>query len=63
VDWIRLNAAALDAESLKGRSGRRIVKLCHPDAKQDVWMGAYGSAPVEVGPAAYQLSDGEIVTL
>jgi hypothetical protein len=39
------------------------VKLCHPDAKQDVWMGAYGSAPVEVGPAAYQLSDGEIVTL
>lgn len=64
MDWVRLNAAALDAEALEGGQGRRIVKVCHPDPqKQEVWAGTFGSAAIEAGPASYQFSDGETVTL
>jgi hypothetical protein len=63
VDWLGLNQAALDAEALEGGHGRRIVKVMHPDAAQDVWIGTFGSAAIEAGPAAYQFSDGEVVTV
>ncbi len=63
MDWLRLNAAALDAEKAEGGHGRRITRVSHPDATLEVWTGTFGSAPVQVGPAAYQFSDGEIVTL
>ena len=63
MEWLRLNAAALDAEALEGGTGRRIAKVCHPCAGQELWIGTYGNAAIEAGPASYQFSDGEIVTL
>jgi len=63
VDWDGLNQVALNAEMAEGGFGRRIVHVWHPAPNIDVWTGIFGSAPVSSGPSAYQLSDGEIVTL
>jgi hypothetical protein len=63
VDWAGLNQSTLDAEKSEGGHGRRVVRVWHTDAKTDVWIGSFGSAPVEVGVPAYQFSDGEIVNL
>ena len=58
-----MNAAALDAEAAEGGHGRRVVRLFHPESTGTDWIGVYGCAPVDIGPAAYQFSCGEIVTL
>lgn len=63
MDWLGLNAAALEAEKAEGGHGRRVVRVFHPDGKQELWLGTFGGAPVEVGPPAWQFSDGSIVTL
>lgn len=63
MDWLRLNAEALTAEAAEGGHGRRVVRVFHPTSTGSDWIGVYGNAPVEVGPAGYQFSDGEIVTL
>ena len=63
MDWLRLNSAALTAEAAEGGHGRRVVRVFHPDSTGTEWIGVYGSAPVEVGPAGYRLSDGTLITL
>jgi len=63
MDWAGLNQAALAAEDAQGGHGRRIVRVWHPEADHDIWIGTFGCATIEVGAPAYQFSDGEIVTL
>lgn len=65
LGWERVSAAALDAEVTEGPQGRRIVRVFADGADNvpALWAGLYGDAPTVLGPAGYQLSDGEIVTL
>jgi hypothetical protein len=41
----------------------RITRVWHPEPKSEIWNGQFGSARVEAGDAAYQLSTGEIIEL
>lgn len=63
MDWLRLNSAALTAEAAEGGHGRRVVRVFQPDSTGTDWIGVYGNAPVDVGPAGYRLSDGTLITL
>jgi hypothetical protein len=56
--WGALITAACKAQS--ANPDMRIVRLWHPDAPVSLWHGPFGGAPVEHGPAAYQMSDGTI---
>ena len=63
MDWAGLNDAVLQAEAQEGGHGRRIVRVFHPAAETELWRGTFGDAPIEPGPAGWQFSDGETVTL
>lgn len=55
--------AARAAEQEEGGHGRRVVRVFCDGALPELWHGTFSNAPVEIGLAGYQLSDGEIVTI
>ena len=64
VTWADVQSAALAAEQREGPHGRRIVRAWSEDtAAPALAQGEFGGFSVSAGPAAYQLSDGETVTL
>lgn len=62
--YAAVDQAARAAEAAEGGHGRRIVKVFSDDARlPELWIGTFGSAPIEAGPSGYVFSDGEAVTL
>jgi hypothetical protein len=59
-----IESIAKKAEIAEGPHGRRVTRVfSSADKRPDLWIGVYGSAPVEKGPEGYQLSDGVTVTV
>jgi len=59
-----VSAAAAEAEREQGPHGARVVRVfCEADNLPDLWVGEFGSALVERGPAGIVLSTGEHRTL
>lgn len=63
IDFETVAQAARAAEHAEGGHGRRVVRVFCEGTAPELWHGAFGSAPVESGPAGFQLSDGEVVAL